>query len=123
MERVMLKSKIHGATVTETALDYEGSIAIDPLLMEAAHIMEYEQVHVWNITGGQRLVTYAIAGKRASGQLCLNGAAAHLATRGDKVIIASFVSASEEEAKEMAPTIVKVDQNNRVIAREVRYRS
>lgn len=123
MDRVMLKSKIHGATITETALDYEGSIAIDPLLMEAAHILEYEQVHVWNISGGQRLVTYAIVGERGSGQLCLNGAAAHLASRGDKVIIASFVRASEEEAKEIAPIVVKVDQNNRVTSQEVRYRS
>ena len=118
MLRTMLKSKIHGAFVTQTDLEYEGSIALDPVLLDAAGISDFEQVHVWNITNGQRLVTYAITGERGSGQVCLNGAAARLASKGDKVIIACFAALDEDEAKEIKPIIVKVDRANRVTAKE-----
>ena len=112
MYRLMLKSKIHRATVTGVEPDYEGSITLDPLLMDAACLFNYEQVHVWDVDNGNRLITYAIAGQKGSGEVCLNGAAARLIGKGDKVIIASFVSASEEEAKEMRPVVVKVGVGN-----------
>lgn len=118
MLRTVLKSKIHGAFVTRTDLDYEGSIALDPVLMDAAGIIDFEQVHVWNITNGQRLITYAITGEKGSSEVCLNGAAAHLASKGDKVIISSFAAVDEDEAKEIKPIIVRVDDANRVTAAE-----
>lgn len=108
----MLKSKIHRATVTGTDLDYEGSIKIDPLLMDAAHILPHEQVHVWDITNGNRLVTYAIPG--GAGEVCLNGAAARMVAKGDLVIIASYIILPEEEAKGHSPILVKVDGQNRI---------
>src|SRR3972149_4159036 len=110
----MLKSKIHRATVTGVEPDYEGSIKLDPLLMDAAAFFNYEQVHVWDITNGNRFVTYAIAGEKGSGEVCLNGAAARLVYRGDKIIISSFVSVTEEEAKEMRPIVVKVGGQNEI---------
>ena len=114
MYRHMLKSKIHRATVTGVEPDYEGSIKLDPLLMDAAAFFNYEQVHVWDITNGNRFVTYAIAGEKGSGEVCLNGAAARLVYRGDKIIISSFVSVTEEEAKEMRPIVVKVGGQNEI---------
>jgi len=114
MTRRMLKSKIHRATVTQADLDYVGSIAIDDDLMEAADIIENEQVHVWNITTGDRFVTYAIPGGRGSGVICINGAAAHMANPGDLVIIASFVDMESAQAKKWEPELVFVDEHNRI---------
>ncbi len=118
MTRKMLKSKIHRATVTQADLDYVGSIAIDENLMEAADILDNEQVHVWNITTADRFVTYAIPGERGSGTICINGAAAHLANEGDLVIIASFVEMEAEEARSWKPSLVFVDGRNRVLPAE-----
>lgn len=110
----LLKSKIHRAVVTETNLDYEGSITVDKRLLEAAGIMEFEQVHVWNLTNGSRLITYAISGEAGSGVICLNGAAAHLTQSGDRVIIGCFAHMEEREAQSFKPRIVLVDNSNRI---------
>ena len=114
MQRILLKSKIHRATVTEADLEYEGSITVDRDLMDAADFQHYEQVQIFNITNGNRLTTYVIEGERGSGEICINGAAAHLATKGDLVIIASFSSYDEEECKSYAPKLVYVDGGNRI---------
>ena len=114
MHRTLLKSKIHRATVTEADIEYEGSITIDRDLMDAADFQHYEQVHLFNITNGNRLVTYVIEGERGSGEICVNGAAAHLATRGDLLIIASFSSYDEEECRSHAPKLVYVDGENKI---------
>lgn len=110
--RRMLKSKIHRATVTEADLDYEGSITISPELLKAANILPYEAVNVWNVTAGTRFETYAITGETGSSNICVNGAAAHLVTPGDLVIIASFIQVLEEECATIEPTVVFVDQFN-----------
>jgi len=117
----MLKSKIHRATVTETNIDYEGSITIDTRLMEAADILPYEQVEVLDINNGARFTTYAIEGKAGSGEICLNGAAARLAVVGDTVIILSYCHVKDEEARELTPKLVYVDSKNVIteIRREV----
>jgi aspartate 1-decarboxylase len=112
--RKMLKSKIHRATVTEADLDYEGSITISPELLKAANILPYEAVNVWNVTAGTRFETYAITGEPGSSELCVNGAAAHLVTPGDLVIIATFTQVLEEECTQVNPTVVFVDQFNRM---------
>jgi len=112
--RVMLKSKIHRARVTETNIDYEGSITIDTKLMEAADILPYEQVEVLDINNGARFTTYAIEGKAGSGEICLNGAAARLAVTGDTVIILSYSHVEDEEAQNFTPTLVYVDANNAI---------
>lgn len=112
--RKMLKSKIHRAFVTQADLEYEGSITISPELLEAANILPYEAVNVWNITAGTRFETYAILGNKGSTDICVNGAAAHLVTPGDLVIIASFIQVVEEECKAHQPTVVFVDQFNRL---------
>ena len=117
MRRTFLKSKIHRATVTHADLEYEGSVSIDEDLLEAAGIWEYEAVHVWNITRGTRLQTYAIRGARGSGVICINGAAAHLNKPGDLVILASFAELEESEARTFKPTVVLVDSQNRIVAR------
>ncbi|MFY9614460.1 MAG: aspartate 1-decarboxylase [Candidatus Dormiibacterota bacterium] len=109
----MYKSKIHRATVTDANLDYEGSITIDRRLMREADILPYEQVHVVNVTNGERLVTYAIEGN--DGEVCLNGAAAHKGNRGDIVIIISYANVPEEDVAAFQPTVVKVDANNRQV--------
>lgn len=114
MRRMLLKSKIHRATVTEANLDYEGSITIDPLLMDATDIVEWEQVDVYDITNGNRLTTYAISGERGSGVICLNGAAARLIGVGDLVIICSYAEFSEEERQAHVPKIVVVNQKNQI---------
>ena len=108
----MLKSKIHRATLTGTELDYEGSIAIDRDLMDAADMLPGEQVQVLNFTNGQRLITYVIEAPAGSRTIMLNGPAARLATPGDKVIVLSYCAVSDEEARSMEPTIVKVDAQN-----------
>lgn len=113
MRRTMLRAKIHRATVTDANVDYVGSISLDPDLMRASDIREFEQVHVVDITNGARLVTYAIVGK--PGEVCLNGAAAHLIDIGDLVIVIAYAEFDESELDEVAPLIVHVDRENRVI--------
>jgi aspartate 1-decarboxylase len=115
MNRKMLKSKIHRATVTGADLHYEGSVTIDQDLMEAADIIPYEAVAVWNVTNGSRLETYAIEGERGSGVICLNGAAARLVAPKDLVIIASFVDMPNLEALNHEPKLVFVDENNSML--------
>ena len=110
----LLKSKIHRATVTDANLDYEGSIGIDSVLMEAAGIIEYEKVQVLNITNGNRLETYAIKESPSTGIICMNGAAAHLVNTGDIIIIVSYCSLNENELPDFKPTIVLVDNNNNI---------
>ncbi len=112
--RVMLKSKIHRATVTGADIDYEGSITLDPVLMEAADILPYEQVHVVDVSNGARLVTYAIEGRPGSGDVVLNGAAARLVEVGDIVIVLSYQQVPEEELRGYRPRLVYVDQANRI---------
>jgi len=113
MERFMLKSKIHRATLTGADLDYEGSITIDEELLEKADILQGEQVHVLNINNGQRFITYAIAVPRGSGTILLNGPAARLGTTGDKVIIISYCQVSDKKAKDFKAKVVFVDNENK----------
>ena len=113
--RNMLKSKIHRATVTDGNIDYEGSITIDKKLMEEADMLPYEQVQVLNINNGARFSTYAIEGEEGSGDICLNGAAARLAVKGDMVIILTYTEMSDEEARNHQPKIVQVNKNNAVV--------
>jgi aspartate 1-decarboxylase len=112
--RTVLKSKIHRARVTQADLHYEGSITIDPDLMQAADILPFEQVHVLDVDNGARLTTYAIEGERGSGQVCINGAAARLVSVGDTVIILTYATATEAEARELRPALVYVDESNRI---------
>ena len=114
MQRVMMKSKIHRATVTATDLDYEGSLTIDADLLEAADILPNEQIHVWDVTNGTRLVTYALRGKPGSGEMQVNGAGAHLIRPGDIIIIATYASFDEVEVRGHEPRVVHVDAKNRV---------
>lgn len=113
--RTMLTGKIHRATVTEANINYEGSITIDSTLMKAAGILPYEMVHVLDIDNGSRLTTYAIEGEPDSGVICINGAAARLVYRGDKVIILAYQLASDEEARSWTPHLVYVDSQNRIV--------
>jgi len=112
--RTMLKSKIHRAHVTETNINYEGSITIDQKLMEEADILPYEQVQVLNINTGARFTSYAIKGKRDSGEICLNGAAARLVTKGDIILILSYCHVEDDEARNFIPKLVYVDANNAI---------
>ncbi|MBM3243561.1 MAG: aspartate 1-decarboxylase [Candidatus Omnitrophica bacterium] len=112
MLRTMLKSKIHRARVTEANLHYEGSITIDSALMKESDILENEKVEVLNVNNGLRIETYAIKGKEGSGIICLNGPAARGACVGDEVIIVSYVSVDDKQAKELIPKIIKVDGKN-----------
>lgn len=112
--RTMLRSKIHRAAVTEANVDYEGSITLDPALMQAADILPFEQVQVLDITNGARLATYAIEGEAGSGVVCLNGAAARLIDVGDLVIILAYDQLPASEARHQRPTLVYVDAGNRV---------
>ncbi len=112
MQRIMLKSKIHRATITGADLEYEGSITIDRDLMDAADIITYEKVAIWDVTNGSRLETYAIEGERGSGVICLNGAAARLVAPRDLIIIASFVNMDNAEAIKHEPKLVFVDEKN-----------
>ena len=112
--RKMLKSKIHRLTVTEADLNYVGSITLDPELLEAADIIEYEQVHVLDVDKGNRLTTYALAGVRGSGECCINGAAARLVHPGDVVLVLTYSDYSEEDARGFRPIVVHVDERNRI---------
>jgi len=112
----MLKSKIHRARVTDANLNYEGSLTIDAELMEAADILCYEKIEIYNIHNGARFATYAIAGPAGKGDICLNGAAARLGTQGDLIIIATYANYDEAEAVERKPTVVHVDSNNKKCA-------
>src|SRR5258708_635649 len=114
MNRFMLKSKSHRATVTEANVDYEGSLTLDQNLLHAADIIPYEEVHVWNVTRGTRFRTYAMLGEAGSGVVCANGAAALLVAPGDLVIIASFTTIEESELEEFRPKIVFVDKNKQI---------
>lgn len=114
MLRTLLKSKIHRATVTDCELHYEGSCAIDEDLLDAADLMENEQVHIWNINNGERFVTYAIRGERGSGIISVNGSAARRASVGDLIIIAAFAQVPEPQVQGFEPRLVFVDGNNRI---------
>ena len=114
MLRTLLKSKIHRATVTDCELHYEGSCAIDEDLLDAADLMENEQVHIWNINNGERFVTYAIRGERGSGIISVNGSAARRASVGDLIIIAAFAQVPEPQVQGFEPKLVFVDANNRI---------
>ena len=115
MKREILGGKIHSARVTQVNIEYEGSCAVDLNLLDAAGILPYERVHIYNVTTGARLDTYAIPARRGSGTIGLNGAAARLATKGDTVIIVSFVQADDEEIASHRPSVVLVDEKNRVV--------
>ncbi len=114
MYRRMLKSKIHRASVTHADLDYEGSITLSPQLIAAADILGHEAVNVWNVTSGTRFETYVIIGASDSTDICVNGAAAHLVTPGDIIIIASFIQLAEEKCRAHKATVVFVDEDNRI---------
>lgn len=116
MNRTLLKSKIHRATVTDADLNYEGSISIDPVLCEQADLLEFERVEIYNCNNGQRFSTYVIFGQ--PGEICLNGAAARLVHRGDLVIIANYAEYSEEEAACHEPRLIFVDERNRAKVKE-----
>jgi aspartate 1-decarboxylase len=110
----MLKSKIHRVTVTAAELHYEGSLTIDADLLAAADILPNELIHVWNVTRGTRLVTYAMLGPASSGVVCVNGAGAHLVHPGDVIIVATFTEMDDRDARGHTPCVVFVDDNNRV---------
>jgi aspartate 1-decarboxylase len=112
----LFRAKIHRATVTHADVDYEGSVTIAGDQMDAAGIFEYEQVHIWNVTSGTRLSTYALRGDDKSGIICINGAAAHLAKPGDKVILATFADVEPEAARGWKPTVVLCDDDNAIVS-------
>jgi aspartate 1-decarboxylase len=114
MMLTMLKGKIHRATVTQADLDYVGSITVDEDLLDAAGILEYQRVEIANVNNGARFATYTIAGERGSGIICLNGAAAHCASVGDKIIIMAYADVDAEEARDAKPVAVFVDEDNHV---------
>lgn len=116
MLRQMLKTKIHRATITESELDYEGSITVDIALMEAAGMAPFEQVMVSNLNNGERFVTYVLAGKRGTGTVCLNGPTARKGEVGDQVIIFCYAYYNEEEMKTYAPRLCKVDKKNQIVS-------
>ena len=114
MQRIMLKSKLHRVTVTHSELEYEGSCAIDITLLKSANIKEYEQISIYNITNGERFNTYAIQAEKNSGIISINGAAAHKANPGDKLIIATFANYNEIELEKYQPLLVYVDAKNKI---------
>ena len=114
MQRQMMKSKIHRATVTSTDVDYEGSLTVDADLLAAADILPHEQIHVWDVTNGVRLITYALPGRRGSGEVQVNGAGAHLIKTGDTIIIATYATLDDEEAKVHEPLVIFVNDQNQV---------
>ncbi len=114
MQLTLLKSKLHQARVTHAELEYEGSCAIDAVLLQAAGIQEYEQIHIYNMKNGERFTTYAIRAERNSGIISVNGAAAHKASPGDRVIICTYAQMSAQEAAIFKPTLVYLDAQNRI---------
>lgn len=114
MTITMLKAKIHRATVTQAELDYVGSITVDMDLLEQAGILEYEKVQIVDVNNGSRFETYMIAGERGSGVMCLNGAAARMVQTGDKIILMAYAQVTPEEASELRPTVLFVDEKNKV---------
>lgn len=114
MQRIMLKSKIHGAIVTEANIAYVGSVSIDENLMKKTNILAHEKVEILDITNGERLSTYAIKAKAGSKEICINGAAAHKIHKGDKVIILSYCILSDSRAKTFKPKVIFLDQNNSI---------
>lgn len=123
MQRAMCKSNIHRATVTGADLHYEGSITIDPELIKAADLLEFEQVHVVNVNNGARFETYVIPGTPGKGEICLNGAAARLAHPGDEAIVISYAQYAEAELEAYRPTLIFVDEENRVTRDHLRAQS
>lgn len=117
--RKMLRAKIHRVVVTDADLHYEGSLTIPPELLDLADIKEYEAVSVWNVTRGTRFETYAITGIRGSGSICVNGAAAHLATPGDILIVAAFADVPESMTDSFWPTVVFTDEKNRPVRKGI----
>lgn len=115
MELTLLKCKLHKACVTHAEVDYDGSCAVDSALLEAAGIAEYERVDVYNLRNGERLTTYAIAAERGSGVVSMNGAAAHKAQPGDRVIICCYCNLSEEQARRHRPRLIYLDESNAVV--------
>ena len=115
MQAIMLKGKLHQARVTHAELEYEGSCAIDQDMLDAAGILEYEQIQIYNIENGERFTTYAIAGERGSKIISVNGAAAHKASVGDRVIICAYVSMANAEAYAHKPSLVYLDQDNHIV--------
>ncbi|HEV8238638.1 MAG TPA: aspartate 1-decarboxylase [Thermoanaerobaculia bacterium] len=115
MQRTLLKSKIHRATVTDADLHYQGSVKVDPLLMAAADLLTHERVEIYNVTNGERFATYVIPGSPGRGEVVVNGAAAHKARRGDLVILASYAAYDEAEARTHRPQVVFVDETNRAV--------
>jgi len=116
MFRLMLRSKIHRATVTDANLEYEGSLTVDPILLEAADMLPYEQVRVSNLNNGERFETYLVPGKRGSGDMCLNGPTARKGAKGDKIIVFCYEYYNEQELKAFKPNIVSVDERNRIVS-------
>ena len=114
MQRFMLKSKLHRARVTDANLHYEGSISIDEDLMDAANLLPYEKVAIYDVSNGERFTTYVIQGERGSGTICLNGAAARKVAKDDLIIIASYVMVGEEKTKGWSPTCILLDGNNKI---------
>ena len=114
MTITMLKAKIHRATVTQAELDYVGSITVDTELLEQSGILEYEKVQIVDVNNGSRFETYTIAGERGSGVMCLHGAAARMVQTGDKIILMSYAQVTPEEAKEMKPKVLFVDESNKI---------
>ena len=110
----MLKAKIHRATVTQAELDYVGSLTVDMDILEQAGILEYEKVQIVDVNNGSRFETYTIAGERGSGVMCLNGAAARMVQTGDKIILMAYAQVTPEEASELRPTVLFVDEKNKV---------
>lgn len=115
MLRTMFLSKIHRARVTEADVEYEGSLTLDQDLMDAAGMLPYEQVHVWDVDNGARLATYLLPGPRGTGTVCVNGAAARQVQVGHRVIISTFATMEEEKARTHRPTVVLVDEHNRIL--------
>jgi len=120
MQRIMLKAKLHRVHTTHSELHYEGSCAIDDDLLDAADIKEYQQIDIYNVTNGERFTTYAIRAQRGSGVISVNGAAAHKASPGDILIIATYAMYSELELQKFQPKLVYVDEHNRIIAQRER---
>lgn len=115
MKRTLLKSKIHRATVTDANLHYQGSVTIDPVLMAAADLVPWERVEIYNCTNGERFATYAIPGTPGEGEIVINGAAAHKATTGDVVILASYADCEDADCRSHQPSLVFVDERNRIL--------